>query len=86
MWKLGNIQKKKSELWVNFGRWGENLQECFWLSKAYWMNEMKALFIEFRLGKFGGLEFGLEDQLGLELEFGGKLTKEWWLVKVYGGN
>ena len=79
MWILVNFQKKKSELWVNFGRWGENLQECFWLSKAsrknlagvwwlskvYWMNEIRALFIESRLGNFGGLELGLEIQIRL---------------------
>ena len=33
--------------------------------KAYQMNEMKALFIEFRLGNFGGLDFGLEPKLRL---------------------
>ena len=29
------------------------------------MNEMKALFIEFRLGNFGGLDFGLKPKLRL---------------------
>ena len=58
--KLTNFQWKKSELWVNLVEWGEILARWIWLSKACEMNEMRALFIEFRLGNFGGLEFGLE--------------------------
>ena len=41
------------------------------------MNEMRALFIEFRIGNFGGLELGLELKLGLEIEFGGKIKIKW---------
>ena len=41
------------------------------------MNEMRALFIESRLGNFGGLELGLEIQIRLEIEFGGKLIIKW---------
>ena len=37
--------------------------------KAYQMNEMRALFIEFRLGNFGGLDFGLEPKLRLGDQF-----------------
>ena len=48
------------------------MQEFFWLSKAYSMNEIRALFIEFRLGNFGGLEFGLEPKL----RFGDQIRRE----------
>ena len=36
------------------------------------MNEMRALFIEFRFGNFGGLDFGLEPKL----RFGDQIMRE----------
>ena len=52
------------------------------------MNETRALFIEFRVGISGGLEFGLEPKLGLLIGFGGKIKIKWCTcdqMRVYDG-
>ena len=49
------------------------------------MNEMRAIFIEFRLGMSGGLEFGLELKLGLEIGLEAKSKIKWCICVINEG-
>ena len=83
---LLTFKRRRNWALVNFVGWGDILQGVFWLSKAWWMNEMRPLFIGFRLGNLvvSNLVWKIKIRLGIQIWR--EISKEWWLVKVYGGN
>ena len=62
---LLTFKRRRNWALVNFVGWGDILQGILWLSKAWWMNEMRPLFIGFRLGNL--VVWKIKIRLGIQI-------------------